>query len=246
MLEIKNGGFFYGKENFLFKELSLDVKKGEIVAILGRNGVGKSTLLSCILGVNSLKSGEMKKEVNAAFLPQSFYVAFDYKVLDIVLMGRVGQISLFSKPSKDDIQISCDALDTLGLLHVKDKSFNSLSGGQKQMVLFARAIASGSELLLLDEPASALDITNQDRVLTLIKSLNLTTIFTTHQPNHALAIADKCLVLMKECRYVFGKSEDVLSEELLGLLYGVDMKNIYLNYNNKQIRTSVALFGVQK
>ena len=101
MLEIKNGGFFYEKENFLFKELSLDVKKGEIVAILGRNGVGKSTLLSCILGVNSLKSGEMKKEVNAAFLPQSFYVAFDYKVLDIVLMGRVGQISLFSKPSKD-------------------------------------------------------------------------------------------------------------------------------------------------
>ncbi|RKV95638.1 MAG: ABC transporter ATP-binding protein, partial [Campylobacter sp.] len=164
LLSIKNAGFFYEEGKFLFRNLSFEIERGQILAILGLNGQGKSTLMSCMMGILDLKEGQLCTQAKFGFLPQSFSVAFDYSVQDIVAMGRVRDISLFSKPSKRDVQICLDALESLEISHLKNKRFNSLSGGQKQLVLFARAIASKSEILFLDEPASALDIKNQDRV----------------------------------------------------------------------------------
>ena len=228
LLSIKDAGFFYEEGKFLFRNLSFEIERGQILAILGLNGQGKSTLMSCMMGILSLKEGELSTQAKFGFLPQSFSVAFDYSVQDIVAMGRVRNISLFSKPSKRDVQICLDALESLEILHLKNKRFNSLSGGQKQLVLFARAIASKSEILFLDEPASALDIKNQDRVLSLIVNLkqksNAGIVFTTHQPNHALAVADCTLILKDDLSYVYGRSAEVLNEENLNALYRVRMK----------------------
>ena len=147
LIEVKNAGFYYEAGKFCFRGLSFELARAQTLAILGLNGQGKSTLMFCMMGILQPKEGEIAREAKFAFLPQSFGVAFDYSVLDIVLMGRVREISLFSKPGKKDIQICLDALDTLGIAHLQKRSFNALSGGQRQLVLFARALASGSVVL---------------------------------------------------------------------------------------------------
>lgn len=250
LLEIKNGGFYYEEGKFLFKKLNFKLTRGETLAILGLNGQGKSTLMFCMMGVLKLREGEVVTNAKFAFLPQNFSVAFDYSVLDIVLMGRIREISLFSKPSKEDVRICESALENLEITHLKSKSFNSLSGGQKQLVLLARAIASRSEILFLDEPASALDLKNQDRVLTLIRNLkeqsNASIVFTTHQPNHALAVADSTLILKNDLNYVFGKSSDVLNEANLSSLYDVDIRGVKFEINGKQIPSITQIFSTQR
>jgi len=249
LLAIKDAGFFYEEGKFLFRNLSFEIERGQILAILGLNGQGKSTLMSCMMGILSLKEGQLCTQAKFGFLPQSFSVAFDYSVQDIVAMGRVRDISLFSKPSKRDVQICLDALESLEISHLKNKRFNSLSGGQKQLVLFARAIASRSEILFLDEPASALDIKNQDRVLSLIVNLkrksNASIVFTTHQPNHALAVADRTLILKDDLSYVYGLSAEVLNEENLNALYRVRMKTAEFDIKGNQIPSITQIFSAQ-
>ena len=249
LLSIKDAGFFYEEGKFLFRNLSFEIGRGQILAILGLNGQGKSTLMSCMMGILGLKEGQLSTQANFGFLPQSFSVAFDYSVQDIVAMGRVRDISLFSKPSKRDVQICLDALESLEISHLKNKRFNSLSGGQKQLVLFARAIASKSEILFLDEPASALDIKNQDRVLSLIVNLkqksSASIVFTTHQPNHALAVADRTLILKDDLSYVYGLSAEVLNEENLNALYRVRMKTAKFDIEGEQIPSITQIFSAQ-
>nr|WP_314179705.1 ABC transporter ATP-binding protein [uncultured Campylobacter sp.] len=249
LLSIKDAGFFYEEGKFLFRNLSFEIKRGQILAILGLNGQGKSTLMSCMMWILSLKEGRLCTQAKFGFLPQSFSVAFDYSVQDIVAMGRVRDISLFSKPSKRDVQICLDALESLEISHLKNKRFNSLSGGQKQLVLFARAIASKSEILFLDEPASALDIKNQDRVLSLIVNLkqksSASIVFTTHQPNHALAVADRTLILKDDLSYVYGPSAEVLNEENLNALYRVRMKTAEFDVEGEQVPSITQIFSAQ-
>ena len=249
LLAIKDAGFFYEEGKFLFRNLSFEIGRGQILAILGLNGQGKSTLMSCMMGILDLKEGELSTQAKFGFLPQSFSVAFDYSVQDIVAMGRVRDISLFSKPSKRDVQICLDALESLEISHLKNKRFNSLSGGQKQLVLFARAIASKSEILFLDEPASALDIKNQDRVLSLIANLrsnsDASIVFTTHQPNHALAVADRTLILRNDLSYNYGASNEILTEAALSSLYGVQIKTAEFDMEGEQIPSITQIFSAQ-
>ncbi|WP_169777928.1 ATP-binding cassette domain-containing protein [Campylobacter curvus] len=250
LLKIKNAAFYYESGKFLFRGLNFSVKRGEILSILGLNGQGKSTLMFCMMGVFALKEGEISGKAKFAFLPQSFNVAFDYSVLDIVLMGRIREISIFSKPSAKDIEICKNCLDMLEISHLIKKSFNSLSGGQRQLVLFARAMASNSDVLFLDEPTSALDLKNQDRVLSLIKNLKeqsqASIVFTTHQPNHALAVANNTLILKNDLSYEFGKSHDVLTDENLSSLYDVDVRTINFSLNGAQIPSITQIFTTQK
>lgn len=249
LLSIKDAGFFYEEGKFLFRNLSFEIERGQILAILGLNGQGKSTLMSCMMGILSLKEGRLFTQAKFGFLPQSFSVAFDYSVQDIVAMGRVRDISLFSKPSKRDVQICLDALESLEISHLKNKRFNSLSGGQKQLVLFARALASGSDVLFLDEPASALDIKNQDRVLSLIANLrsnsDASIVFTTHQPNHALAVADRTLILRNDLSYNYGASNEILTEAALSSLYGVQIKTAEFDIEGEQIPSITQIFSAQ-
>ena len=241
LIEVKNAGFYYEAEKFCFRNLSFELASSQTLAILGLNGQGKSTLMSCMMGILQPKEGEIVRKAKFAFLPHS--------VLDIVLMGRVREISLFSKPGKKDIQICLDALDTLGVAHLQKRSFNALSGGQRQLVLFARALASGSDVLFLDEPASALDIKNQDRVLSLIANLrsnsDASIVFTTHQPNHALAVADRTLILRNDLSYNYGASNEILTEAALSSLYGVQIKTTEFDIEGEQIPSITQIFSAQ-
>lgn len=249
ILELKEVGHWFEKNSYLFKQLSLNLEKGETLAILGANGQGKSTLISAIVGALELKEGLVNAPEKIAFVPQDFQIFLDFSVLDIVLMGRCREISLFATPSKDDEEKAHDALSLLGIETLINRSFNQLSGGQRQLVLLARAIASWSELIILDEPASALDLRNQDKILDMIAMLkqtyNLSVIFTTHQPNHALAVADKTLMMMSDLSFEIGSNKEVMTKENLSKLYGISVELLDINWEGSIVQSATPIFSRQ-
>lgn len=230
IVEVSNLGFFYKEGKFCFKDLSFCLDKDETLVILGLNGQGKSTLLHNLVGILKPKLGKVSIDKSFSYLSQNISLNFSYKVIDIVLMGLANQISLFQTPSKDDYERSKKALETLDILHLQNRLYETLSGGQKQLVLLARAIVANNKILILDEPFSAMDLKNQNKTLTLIrnlkKELNLSVIFTTHNPNHAHAIADKTLILYDDLSYKFGNTDDVLTPSNLTKLYDVRVESV--------------------
>lgn len=248
-LRISHASHSFIKENPLFQDISFELQKGEILAILGPNGQGKSTLVSAIAGGLKLNQGEILAPSNIAFVPQSFQVSLDFSVLDIVLMGRCKEISFFSTPSKEDEEKTYEALRMLGIENLAKRIFNNLSGGQRQLVLLARAIASWSELIILDEPASALDLYNQDKILNVIAMLrekyDLSIVFTTHQPNHALSVADKTLMMMNDLSYKIGSNKEVLSKENLSKLYGLNIELLDIAWEDKLLQSATPIFSYQ-
>lgn len=218
----------YQSDHRLFNALSFDCGEGEIIAILGANGRGKTTLLHALLGLVPPLEGKVVCDEQIGFVPQLFSPVFSYGVLDIVLMGRAKHIGLFGAPSARDVQIAKEALALLDIDDLADLPFETLSGGQRQLVLIARALAMQCKILILDEPTAALDLQNQSMVLHLMAKLakrqTLCIIFTTHDPAHALAVADRALLLMDDKSHLFGDAESVLSEENLFRLYHLPVK----------------------
>ncbi len=244
-LSVENLGFYYQAENFLFQQLNFDLNKGDILAILGQNGCGKSTLLDLLLGIHRPIQGKIEVYQSIGFVPQFFSSPFAYSVLDIVLMGRSTHINTFAKPKPHDYQIAMQALDYLNLTHLANREFASLSGGQRQLILIARAIASECQFMLLDEPTSALDLANQNVVLSLLRDLattrEMTIVFTTHQPNHAVAVANKTL-LMNQQRILFGETTEILNGENLTQLFRLPMLVQEAHYQNQEFTHFVPLY----
>lgn len=244
-LSVENLGFYYQAENFLFQQLNFDLNKGDILAILGQNGCGKSTLLDLLLGIHRPIQGKIEVYQSIGFVPQFFSSSFAYSVLDIVLMGRSTHINTFAKPKPHDYQIAMQALDYLKLTHLANREFASLSGGQRQLILIARAIASECQFMLLDEPTSALDLANQNVVLSLLRDLattrGMTIVFTTHQPNHAVAVANKTL-LMNQQRILFGETTEILNGENLTQLFHLPMLVQEAHYQNQEFTHFVPLY----
>lgn len=230
---VEDLGFYYQAENFLFQQLSFALEQGDILAILGQNGCGKSTLMDLLLGIHQPIQGKIHVHQSIGFVPQFFSSSFAYSVLDIVLMGRATHINTFAKPKSQDYQRAMDALDYLHLGHLAHREFASLSGGQRQLILIARAIESECQLMLLDEPTSALDLANQDVVLSLLQDLShnrkMTIAFTTHQPNHAIAIANKIL-LMNKGNLQFGETKRILTPQNLTALFHLPMLSQLAQY----------------
>lgn len=215
----------FGHKKALFDALSFCCRRGEVSAILGANGRGKTSLLNTLSGVIPPLAGEISRSAPIGFVAQSFSSAFAYRVIEIVLMGRVSNVGLLQQPTAKDERIARDALDTLGIGHLAEHSFQTLSGGQRQLVMIARALATGCEMLILDEPTSALDLYNQEAVLRLIHQLaeqrQISVLFTTHDPAHAQLVAQKCLLLLDNQRWAYGDSKEMLTEDNLLKAYGV-------------------------
>lgn len=215
----------FGHKKALFHALSFCCRRGEVLAILGANGRGKTSLLNMLSGVIPPLAGEISRSAPIGFVAQSFSSAFAYRVIEIVLMGRVSNVGLLQQPTAKDERIARDALDTLGIAHLAEHSFQTLSGGQRQLVMIARALATGCEMLILDEPTSALDLYNQQAVLRLIHQLakqrQISVLFTTHDPAHAQLVAQKCLLLLDNQRWAYGDSKEMLTEDNLLKAYGV-------------------------
>ena len=236
----------YRPGQWIFREYSASVASGTVVALLGPNGCGKTTLLKILLGALKPSAGSTSIRGRVAFVPQLFQVSFDYSVLDMVLMGRSRHVKLFSQPSAQDERAALAALERFGIADFAARPFHELSGGERQLVVFARALVSEADVLILDEPTSALDLKNQQLILQwigrLTHDMGLTILLTTHHAHHAMAIADEVLLMMGGPHFVFGSAEETLTERNLRDLYGVDMKRISFDYAGRTIETLAPVF----
>lgn len=243
VIEIQDLGHAYKRGRWLFRNYRVEVERGSIFAVLGTNGVGKTTLLKILLGALIPTEGKVVVDGRTAFVPQLFQVTFDYSVLDMVLMGRARRVGLFSQPSTEDEEAAMVSLERFGIGHLARHPFHELSGGERQLVIFARALVSEVDILILDEPTSSLDLKNQGVVLDWITRLSdrdgLTVLFTTHHPHHALAIADNALLMLGGDQYATGLGRAVLSERNLHTLYGVDLKLLTYEHHGDSHETIV-------
>ena len=241
MIEATGIAFSYSRRPIL-KDVSVSVHRGEIVSLLGPNGSGKTTLLKVLLGLLRPENGSIRfegrdvadmspKELAArmAYVPQTHRIGFAYRVLDIVLMGRTIHNSVFSRYSKVDVAMALKSLERLSILHLKDRCYNEISGGERQLTLIARSLAQGARTLIMDEPANGLDYGNQIRLLHQIQDLakdGYTFVKSTHAPDHALWIASRVLMI-KEGRIIAdGKPVEVIDRLAIQKLYNT-MVNVH-------------------
>ena len=228
--------FRYRPGTWVFREHSFSVGPGEVWAVLGPNGRGKTTLLKCVLGLLRPTEGAVSVSTPPAHVPQQHRLAFDYTVLDLVLMGRARHIGTLSGPSATDLEASRNALERVGMRAFADRWLSELSGGEHQLVLIARALASESDVLILDEPAASLDLGNQRRILALLKDLaaeGLAIVFTSHDPHHAVVAASSVLAMIDPVRYAAGPVDEVLSEHRLETLYGVPLRRVDVEHGGR-------------
>ncbi|MDD3467338.1 MAG: ABC transporter ATP-binding protein [Campylobacterales bacterium] len=231
MVEANEIGFYYKSENWLFKDIDFRLLAGEILAILGPNGRGKTTLLKCMAGLLKPCKGSIRAPSKIGFVPQLSAPPQGFSVFDIVLMGASASKGVFEIPGAKEYKIAEESCELVGIENLLDKEFSELSGGQRQMVLIARALCHGRETLILDEPASALDLANQKKLSSLLQKLaacGTTIIMTTHAPNHAFDIADKSLMLFGGDEYLFGDTKEVLDSNNLSRLFAT--KIVCVNY----------------
>ena len=237
-LTVKNGSFFYQKDTPIFNNINFSVDSGEILAILGPNGAGKTTMLRCITGMLRWKGGQSlldgepiqtmsprKLWSRMAYVPQAKAASSAYTAFETVLLGRSSRLNAFSIPKQEDLEKAKEVMELLGISHLMDKKCSAISGGELQMVLIAKALASEPQVLILDEPESNLDFKNQLVVLDAMTKLaqkGMTCIFNTHYPAHALQRSHKSLILSRGGNYVFGSTATVVTEENIRKAFGVD------------------------
>lgn len=257
ILNIKNLSCGYGAKTIV-SGISLTVKSGEVLCILGPNGAGKTTLFKAILRFLKLKSGEIridnenisnwnrKKLAKAiGYVPQAHTTPFPFTVRDVVVMGRTAHIGTMGSPSRKDIEISENNIEMLGISYLKDKIYTEISGGERQMVLIARALTQEPDILIMDEPTSNLDFGNQIRVLRQISKLakkGLTIIMTSHFPDHAFLCSTQVALLQKGNKFSVGNADDIVTEKNLKEAYGVNVKIITASLcNGYEIKTCLPL-----
>lgn len=258
-LKVQNMQFAYGRHTVL-NDVSFDVPDGMLVNILGHNGVGKSTLFRCILGLNAKWNGsvfingkdvrqlsirEMAREV--AYIPQTHTATYNYEVLDVVLMSTSSSFGMLQKPRKKQIDLAYSCLERVGIAHLAEREYTQISGGEQQLVLIARALAQQAKTLIMDEPTSALDYGNQVRVLSAVRTLadeGYTIVQSTHYPDQAFLYSDKTLVLDEGCVLCYGDPKDIITSSLIETIYGVhvSVESLY----DDRVRVCVPIDEIEK
>ncbi len=238
-LEVEKLTFYYGKTKIL-NNLNFSVNKGIICGLLGPNGSGKTTLLKCINGlvkpasglikimgrdIKDMKSKEIAKQVSC--VPQQTNIIFPFKVIDLVVMGKSPYLKDWETPKPQDYKDAMTVLESMNIEKLAYRLFNELSGGEKQMVLIARAIFQDTDIMLLDEPTAHLDYKNQFLILDIIKEVShkkdLTIIITLHDPNLAMHYCDELVMLKKGELISKGKVSNVLHSKTLSEMYDMDI-----------------------
>jgi len=216
-------------------DLSLDIPSGKITAILGPNGIGKTTLLHILLGLLKPFQGEVavagkphreysRQELSQliGLVPQLESIPFNFSVFEYVLLGRSPYLKPFQLPGKEDLRITEEALESAGIYHLMNKPVTELSGGERQLVQISRVLTQQTRILLLDEPTAHLDLENQNRILSLLKRMSsrgITTVLTTHDPNAAIFAADHFVLMSQGNIAAQGGLRGVITAENLSLIY---------------------------
>jgi len=223
------------RDRVVGSKLNVALATGEVLALLGPNGSGKTTLLKTLLGLIAPLDGEIHldgRKLDAysarerarmiAYVPQSHAPTFAFPVESIVLMGRTAHGNLFSRPNEHDRAAATAALERLGIAHLAARPYTMISGGERQLVLLARALAQDPRFVVLDEPTASLDFGNQGKIMDEIVRLAESghgVLFTTHDPNHALRAADRAYLLRDGTRIADGPISATLTRDNLEAIY---------------------------
>jgi iron complex transport system ATP-binding protein len=239
-LEINRLDFSYF-DRLVLEDINLSVKAGEMVGLLGPNGSGKSTLLKLASGIPKPKRGEVRLDgnpisdlsrrsiaSNVAVVPQRFHMPFAFTVSEVVMLGRTPFFRALADESEDDRQMVDSALELVGIGELAERRFDELSGGERQKVILAMALAQQPRLLLLDEPTVHLDIAHQMEIVELVRGLNmeqgLTVIAAMHDLNLAALYFDRLIMLKEGKLWADGKPEEVLTEAGINQVFAASVR----------------------
>ena len=239
-LETNGLMFSYDGRRNVLDDISLSFHEGEFVVLLGRNGAGKTTLFRNLLGLLKADGGSVyvdgrdflsmsarERAGYMAYIPQESHPDFSYSVLTSVLMGTTSSLSMLASPGRRQLETAYEALERFGLAPFANRMVDSLSGGERQLVLCARAIAQGSRILLFDEPTSSLDWANQIRTLDTIRSLTregYLAIVSTHNLEQALNWATRLVLLKNGKVHADGTSGELACSCFLSSFYDMDIR----------------------
>lgn len=238
LLDIRNVRGGYGNGDIV-RGVSCCADAGDILCLVGPNGCGKTTLFRLMLGslpasggsiliggqdISALSPGALSKRI--AYIPQYHTPIFNYTVLDVVIMGRASSLSALEAPKAADRESAFAALEKVNAAHLANQPYTALSGGQRQLILIARAICQAAKVFVMDEPAANLDYANHQLLMEVIVDLaeqGYCVVMSTHAPEHPASIGSKVL-LMREGRVAgFGTPKEVITPENLEAVYGIEM-----------------------
>ena len=233
-LTVNNLEYGYFDEKNVIENINICAEAGKFTGIIGGNGSGKSTLLKCIYGALKPQKGEIvldnknladmsPKQLasNIAVVGQENEFAFDFTVWEMVAMGRTPHKGLFQPDNAKDKKIVAGALQKTGMYDLRNRSFRQLSGGEKQRVIIARAIAQSAELMILDEPTNHLDISYQLHTFETVKELGVTVLAAMHDLNLASLFCDKIYILKDKKVFAAGSPEEILTAKNIEEVFGV-------------------------
>lgn len=238
LLQVQDVYGGYGGEDIV-KGVSCSADAGEILCLVGPNGCGKTTLFRLLLGIIPAKRGSIcidGKDVSRlspkvlanliAYIPQYHMPIFSYTVLDVVLMGRASHFSAFDTPKAVDRESAFAALEKLNVAHLANHKYTSLSGGQRQLILIARAICQSAKIFVMDEPAANLDYANHQLLMGVVTGLaqkGYCVVMSTHSPEHPASIGHKVLLMREGCVAAFGRPQEVITPDTLERVYDIEM-----------------------
>lgn len=256
ILEVENGCFGYPKQEEILTDINIKLEEGHILSVLGPNGIGKTTLLKCMIGlmpwsrgrslltgkdIRTLKSKEIWNMIS--YIPQTHGFSFSYTGFEMVMLGRSSHLGLFSQPGHREIEMAEAMMEKVGITRLADKDCNRMSGGELQMVLIARALINEPKLIILDEPETGLDFHNQILVLNMVEKLaheeNIGAIMNTHYPTNAMSIADEALMMNRKGDRFYGPTGDILNESNISKSFDVNVVVDEIMYQNRTIRSVV-------
>ena len=235
--------FAYTSGHNIFTNIDLSVNKGEVFTILGSNGTGKSTLLNCMAGqltplsgkvqiggksIESMSTDEFARHV--AYVGQLHYPMFAYSVREVVVMGRLAYLGISGSPKQADYKIAEEMMELMGVSHLADKSYLEISGGERQLIMFAQALTQTPDFLVLDEPTSHLDFGNQIRCLEIVQKVageGYGVILSSHFPDHSLMFNHRVGILHKGQFIAIGNAKEVINEQNMSAIYNIPVSVEY-------------------
>lgn len=221
----------------ILNSLSLNIYDGDFLSIIGPNGGGKTTLIKCLIGINKppaekiflnnipiekISQKELAKQIS--YVPQISEQTFPFTAKEFLMLARYPHLSRFTSITSDDKKAVTEALDITNTNHLSDRYINTLSGGEKQMIFIAAALAQGGDVIILDEPATFLDPKHEHKIYEILKRIhtqnNKTILSVTHNINSAILYSDKIAILKSGAISFYGNSDQITENKILEKTYG--------------------------